>query len=82
MLATALSGSLWRTESRQEIVAATTLYLYAVETYGIERFPPLLEALVITRAGTRRCPRPTVSRPKPLRLAVGPGCPGGLKLGE
>ena len=39
------SGSLWRTESRQEIVAATTLYLYAVETYGIERFPPLLEAL-------------------------------------
>jgi len=39
------SGPLWRAESRQEIVAATTLYLYAVETYGIERFPPLLEAL-------------------------------------
>lgn len=39
------SGSLWRTESRQEIIAATTLYLYAVETYGIARFPPLLEAL-------------------------------------
>jgi len=39
------SGLLWRTETRQEVVAATTLYLYAVETYGIERFPLLLEAL-------------------------------------
>ena len=39
------SGPMWRAETRREIVAATTIFLYAVESYGIERFPALLEAL-------------------------------------
>lgn len=39
------SGPMWRNETRQEIVAATTVFLYAVETYGVERLPAFLEAL-------------------------------------
>lgn len=39
------SGPMWREETRQEIVAATTIFLYAVETYGVERLPAFLEAL-------------------------------------
>jgi len=39
------SGPMWRTETRREIVVATTVFLYAAETYGVERLPALLEAL-------------------------------------
>lgn len=39
------SGPMWRVESRQEIVAVTAIFLYAVETYGMEGFSALLEAL-------------------------------------
>ncbi|MBI3959758.1 MAG: hypothetical protein HY328_13190, partial [Chloroflexi bacterium] len=39
------SGSMWRTETRREIVATTTLFLYAAQAYGVERFSALLEAL-------------------------------------
>ncbi len=39
------SGPMWRAETRQEIVAATTIFLYASETYGVERLPAFLEAL-------------------------------------
>ena len=35
---------MWREETRQEIVAAMTIFLYAVETYGAERLPAFLEA--------------------------------------
>ena len=39
------SGPMWREETRQEIVAATTIFLYATETYGVARLPAFLEAL-------------------------------------
>lgn len=39
------SGPMWREESRHEIVAATTIFLYAVEVYGVERLPAFLDAL-------------------------------------
>ncbi len=39
------SGPMWREESRQEIVAATTIFLYAGETYGVARLPTFLEAV-------------------------------------
>ncbi|MCL4833772.1 MAG: hypothetical protein KJZ86_15115 [Caldilineaceae bacterium] len=46
------SGPMWRAETRQEIVAATTVFAYAVETYGVERLPAFLEALGIHRGWT------------------------------
>lgn len=39
------SGPMWREETRQEIVAATTIFLYAGETYGVEQLPAFLKAL-------------------------------------
>ncbi len=39
------SGPMWHTETRQEIFATTTVFLYAVDVYGLERFPDLLQAL-------------------------------------
>lgn len=46
------SDPMWRSESRREIVAGTTILLYAEETYGIERFPGFLKALGVHRGWT------------------------------
>jgi len=50
------SSSMWRAETRQEIAAATTIFAYAVETYGVERLPGLLEALGDYRTWTETLP--------------------------
>lgn len=50
------SGPLWRMETRREIVLGTTILLYAVDTYGLERFPALLEALGDYRSWTEVLP--------------------------
>lgn len=39
------SGPMWRAETRREIAAATTIFSYAVHSYGVERLPHLLAAL-------------------------------------
>lgn len=44
------SGNMWRTETRRDVGAFTSLFVYAAEQYGRERIPALLEALGDYRA--------------------------------